>query len=223
MIKRPFQRVAVFIDTQNMYHSAKHVYSARVNFGALVEAAVADRQLIRAIAYVAKSKTGEESAFFEALVQSGIELKIKDVQEFSSGAKKADWDVGMAVDAMAISSHVDVVILVTGDGDFIPLVHYIQSHGALCEVVAFAESTNAQLREVASSFLDLSEDPEPFLIGYHKKGSHKSKNAKKEEPDDVELIEKALTEHHGPAIKHRRSSENDEETSTTGRNIRITY
>src|SRR4051812_24815789 len=112
MIQRPAQRLAVFIDTQNLYHSAKHLFNnARVNFPALVDAVAAGRNLVRAIAYVAKSKTGEEAGFFEALVQNGIELKVKDVQEFSSGAKKADWDVGMTVDAIAMSPRVDVVIL----------------------------------------------------------------------------------------------------------------
>lgn len=177
MIKRPEQRVAVFIDAQNMYHSAKHVYGARVNFAALVGAAVENREIIRAIAYVAKSKTGEESAFFEALVQNGIELKIKDVQEFASGQKKADWDVGMTVDAIAISQHVDVVILATGDGDFVPLVEYLHAHGILCEVTAFGESTNSRLREVADSFLDLSSDPDQFLIRPHVKHATNQKHA----------------------------------------------
>ncbi len=165
MIQRPDQRVAVFIDTQNMYHTAKHIHNSRVNFGHLVQAAVGSRQLVRAIAYVAKSKTGEEQAFFEALLQSGIELKIKDVQEFSSGAKKADWDVGMAVDAISIAPRVDVVILATGDGDFVPLVEYLRGHGVICEVISFAESTSQALREHADAFLDMSVDAERFLIG----------------------------------------------------------
>ena len=164
IIKKPEQRVAVFIDTQNMYHSAKHLFGGRVNFGAVVDAAVGERHLIRAIAYVAKSKTGEESAFFEALQQNGIELKIKDVQEFASGQKKADWDVGMTVDAIGVSPRVDVVVLATGDGDFVPLVEYLHGHGVLCEVVAFGESTNAKLREVADAFIDLSSDSKRFLI-----------------------------------------------------------
>jgi uncharacterized LabA/DUF88 family protein len=164
MITRSEQRVAVFIDTQNMYHSAKHLHNARVNFGALVEAAVGGRRLVRAVAYVAKSKTGEETAFFEAMRQTGIELKIKDVQEFASGAKKADWDVGMAVDAITMSSRVDAIVLATGDGDFVPLVEYLQTHGVLCEVVSFGESTNATLRERANAFLDLSSEPDRFLI-----------------------------------------------------------
>ncbi len=184
MFKRPDQRVAIFIDTQNMYHSAKHIFSARVNFPAVVAAAVGDRRVIRAIAYVAKSKTGEEQAFFEALTQNGIELKMKDVQEFASGQKKADWDVGMAIDAVAIAPKVDVVVLVTGDGDFVPLIEHLQSRGVLCEVVAFDASTNARLREIASSFLDLASDPDLFLIRPRRRGAPTKAQP---DPDDAPL------------------------------------
>lgn len=172
LTQRPDQRVAVFIDTQNMYHSAKHIFNRKVSFSSLVEAAVGPRILVRAIAYVAKSKDNTEQAFFDALQQQGIELKIKDVQEFSSGAKKADWDVGMAVDAIALSPKVDVIVLVTGDGDFVPLVEYLKGHGVICEVAAFKESTNAGLKAIADTFLDLSDDPDRFLI---KDGRHSEK------------------------------------------------
>jgi len=193
MIRRPDQRVAVFIDTQNMYHSAKHLFGGRVNFGAVVDAAVGERHLIRAIAYVAKSKTGEEQAFFDALLQSGIELKIKDVQEFASGQKKADWDVGMTIDAIGISPRVDVVILVTGDGDFVPLVEYLHSHGVMCEVVAFGESTNAKLREVCDAFLDVSEDPKTFLIHAHGAAKKHAPGKTEEENELAHLLDEDLT------------------------------
>ncbi len=184
MYKRPDQRVAIFIDTQNMYHSAKHLFSARVNFPAVVAAAVGDRRVIRALAYVAKSKTGEEQAFFEALTQNGIELKMKDVQEFASGQKKADWDVGMTIDAVEIAEKVDVVILVTGDGDFVPLIEHLHSHGVLCEVVAFEASTNARLKEVTSSFLDLASDPDLFLIRPRRRGANNSQSQNVDDEDD---------------------------------------
>jgi uncharacterized LabA/DUF88 family protein len=179
LTQRPDQRVAVFIDTQNMYHSAKNIFNRKVSFSNLVEAAVGPRILVRAIAYVAKSKDNAEAAFFDALQQQGIELKIKDVQEFSSGAKKADWDVGMAVDAIAISPKVDVVVLVTGDGDFVPLVEYLKGHGVICEVAAFKESTNATLRTVADSFLDLSGEPDRYLIGDGRPGMKRKPEGKK--------------------------------------------
>ncbi|MBP9869357.1 NYN domain-containing protein [Patescibacteria group bacterium] len=165
MLTRKDQRVAFLIDTQNMYHSAKHIHGARLAFGKVVESVADGRPVIRAIAYVAKSKTGEESAFFEALQGAGIELKVKDVQEFASGAKKADWDVGMAVDAVKLGEKVDVIVLLTGDGDFVPLVEYLHGRGVIVEVVAFAESTNAQLKQVADRFVDISKDAPECLIG----------------------------------------------------------
>jgi len=163
MVKRLAQRVAVLVDAQNMYHSAKHIHGARLNFGKAVEYAVGDRPIVRAIAYVAKSKTGEEEAFFEALVEAKIEPRIKDVQEYASGVKKADWDVGMAIDAVMLAEKVDVIILMTGDGDFIPLVQYLHGRGVIVEVAAFAESTNSGLREAVDSFINLSES-KTFLI-----------------------------------------------------------
>ena len=78
MVKHANQRVGVFIDTSNMYHSAKNLFNARVNFKAVLDAAVAGRQLIRAIAYVVRTKTGEEKPFFDALTSLGIEAREKD-------------------------------------------------------------------------------------------------------------------------------------------------
>jgi uncharacterized LabA/DUF88 family protein len=173
MIKHPAQRVAVLVDAQNMYHSAKHLYGARLNFGKAVQDAVAGRPLIRAIAYVAKSKTGEESAFFDALIEAKIEPKIKDVQEFSSGAKKADWDVGMAIDAVKLAEKVDVIVLLTGDGDFCPLIEYLHGHGVMVEVMAFAESTNADLRAMADSYFDLSSSRAYLLRAGRRTGTDK--------------------------------------------------
>lgn len=172
------QRIAVLIDTQNMYHSAKHIHGARLAFGKVVEAIAEHRPILRAIAYVAKSKTGEEQAFFDAMTDMGIELKVKDVQEFASGEKKADWDVGMAVDAVKLAEKVDVIVLMTGDGDFVPLVEYLHGKGVIVEVVAFAESTNAQLKAIADRFIDISEMGKQFLIGTKERTRITRKSAK---------------------------------------------
>src|SRR6185295_5653430 len=113
VIKHKEQRVGVFIDTQNLYHSARNLYNARVNFGAVVKEAVAGRKLVRAVAYVITTEAGDEKNFFEALEKQGIETKTKDLQIFADGAKKADWDVGLAVDAIKMSSRLDCVIIVS--------------------------------------------------------------------------------------------------------------
>lgn len=163
--KHKNQRVAVLIDVQNMYHSAKNIYKARTNFKEILKAAVAGRQLIRAIAYVIRTESGEEQPFFEALSKMGIELKVKDLQIFPGGMKKADWDVGLAIDAVRLADlAIDAIILVTGDGDVIPLVEYLKGKGRQVEVVAFGKSTSSKLREAADDFIDLGEDTKRFLI-----------------------------------------------------------
>lgn len=164
IIKHKDQRVAVFIDTQNLYHSAKNLYRARVNFANVLKESVAGRHLVRALAYVVTTETGEERAFFDALTKIGIETKTKDLQVFYGGAKKADWDVGMAVDAIALSSRLDAVILATGDGDFVPLAEYLQANGIQVEVIAFGKSASGRLREAADDFIDMSDQPKKFLL-----------------------------------------------------------
>ncbi len=167
IIKHPEQRVGVFIDTQNVYHSAKNLYHTRANFGNILKDSVAGRRLVRARAYSVTTESGEEKGFFEALAKIGIEMITKDLQIFYGGAKKADWDVGLAVDAITASPKVDTIILVTGDGDFVPLVEYLQSHsGCQVEVVSFGRSTSAKLKEAADDFLDLDEDPRRYLLNY---------------------------------------------------------
>lgn len=165
IIRHKEQRVAVFIDTQNLYHSAKNIHKAKVNFAAIVKAAVGERKLIRAISYVVTTESGEEQPFFEALEKAGIEVKTKDLQIFYGGAKKADWDVGMAVDAIKHAPKLDAIILATGDGDFVPLVEYVRSQGCQVEVITFGKSCSARLRETADDVIDMDEHPREFLIG----------------------------------------------------------
>lgn len=165
VIKHKEQRVGVFIDTQNLYHSARNLYKARVNFGAVLKEAVSGRKLVRAVAYVITTEAGDEKNFFEALGKLGIETKTKDLQIFAGGTKKADWDVGLAVDAIKMSPRLDSVVIVSGDGDFIPLVEYLQTIGVQVEVVSFGKSTSGKLREAVDDFVDLSENPRKYLIG----------------------------------------------------------
>lgn len=167
IVKHSEQRVGVFIDTQNLYHSAKNLYHARVNFGNVLKDSVAGRNLIRARAYVVTTEAGDEKGFFEALTKLGIEPRTKDLQVFFGGAKKADWDVGLAVDAITAAPKLDAVILVTGDGDFIPLVEYLRTHsGCQVEVVSFGKSTSGRLKDSCDDFLDLDVDPRRYLINY---------------------------------------------------------
>lgn len=165
VIKHSGQRVGIFIDTQNLYHSAKNLYKKRVNFAQLVKDGLAGRALIRAIAYVIRTESGEEQGFIDALEKAGIETKNKDLQIFYGGAKKGDWDVGIAVDAINLSPKLDAVILVSGDGDFVPLVEYLKyNRGCQVEVIAFGKSSSARLIDVADDFIDLDLNSKKYLI-----------------------------------------------------------
>lgn len=178
------QRVGVFVDVQNMYYSAKNLFASKVDFGKLLKESVGNRRLIRAFAYVIKADVGAEKEFFEALVQRGFEVKTKDLQVFYGGAKKGDWDVGLCMDVVRMLPKIDVMILVSGDGDYTDLLEYARSQGVRTEVAAFSETASGRLLEKTDDFLDMSEDPKRFLIrgpGYAQKmRSRKSSNGSKE-------------------------------------------
>lgn len=196
VIKHKEQRVGIFIDTQNIYHSGKNLYHSKVNFGQIVKDALENRSLIRAVAYVITTEAGDEKGFFDALTKMGIETKTKDLQIFGSGAKKADWDVGLAIDAVKMAPKLDAVILVTGDGDFVPLVEYLQmNEGCQVEVVSFKKSTSTKLIESADDFKDLDSDPQKYLINnkssFNTKGKIGKHNFKKRnnERNDIPMDE----------------------------------
>lgn len=164
MIKHKEQRVGVLVDVSNMYHSAKNLYKKKVNFKNVLDAAVANRKLIRSIAYVVSTENEEEAPFFEALSQQGFEVKMKELQIFAGGTKKGDWDVGIAMDAIKLSKKLDVIVLVSGDGDYLPLMEYLQVNaGCLVEVVSFKQTTSSRLIEESDDFVNLS-DIKKYLI-----------------------------------------------------------
>lgn len=174
------QRVGIFIDVQNLYHSAKNLYKSRVNFKELIKHLLGGRKLIRSVAYVVKTAASDEAnpaskgreaqqpegevAFFDALKQAGIELRVKDIQIYPGGAKKADWDVGMAVDAIRMAGFLDVVVLVTGDGDFLPLVDYLKwGMGTLVEVAAFSRTAKSEMKVQGDEFIAIEEIPKVLI------------------------------------------------------------
>jgi len=180
VISHKAQRVAVLIDAVNLYHSARHLYKSKVNFGEVLKEAVGDRQLVRAIAYVISTEGGEEKQFFDALTRVGIETKTKDLQIFVDGTKKGDWDVGITIDAVKLGEKADVVVLVTGDGDFIPLVEYLKNRfQAQTEGMGFARSTSSKLIEKLDAFTDLGTNPKKFLMGTRHQSKKRNSPKKK--------------------------------------------
>lgn len=159
------QRIGVFVDIQNMYYSAKYLYKAKVNFGAVLREAIHSRKLIRAIAYVIQTDELKEKSFFEALRKIGFEVKAKEIQIFAGGAKKGDWDIGIAMDTIELAPKLDAIVLVSGDGDFVPLVQHLKhALGCRVEVIAFGRSASAKLIEEADLFTDLDKQAGKYLL-----------------------------------------------------------
>ena len=162
------QRVGLFVDIQNLYYTARNVYNARVNFNAILKDAVGERPLVRAIAYGIKADMPEEQTFFDALKKAGFEVKLKELQSFYGGAKKGDWDVGIVMDIIKLIPKLDVVVLASGDGDYIPLLEYLQILGVRVELVSFGKSTSSKMREIIDHYLDLDNDPRKYLMPIRK-------------------------------------------------------
>ncbi len=158
------QRVGVFVDVQNMYYSAKNRYNSKVDFEALLSEAGKGRKLVRAFAYAIESDTPGDESFFELLEEFGYEVKKKELKVYYGGAKKGDWDMGIAIDAMKMASKLDVVCLVTGDGDFTALVEHLKANGVKVEIIAFSESASQKLIKSANEFVDMSDDQRKFLM-----------------------------------------------------------
>lgn len=164
MSRHKEQRVGLFVDVQNMYYSAKNLYNAKVNFQEILKSAIGRRKLVRAFAYVIKADIKEERNFFEALEKIGYEVKAKDLQTFIGGAKKGDWDVGIAMDTIRMAPKLDTVVLVSGDGDFRELVEYLKASGCRVEVIAFKRTASSKLIESADDFEDLERNKRRYLI-----------------------------------------------------------
>jgi uncharacterized LabA/DUF88 family protein len=157
------QRVGVFVDVQNMYYSAKQLYKRKVNFSHILKTAVQGRELVRAFAYVINADMKGEGNFHEALEKIGFEVRSKDLQTFYGGAKKGDWDVGIAMDVMRNAPKLDVVVVVSGDGDFQDLLEHVEALGCRTEVISFDQTTSSRLKGACDQFTDMGKD-KTFLL-----------------------------------------------------------
>lgn len=156
--------MGLFVDIQNLYYTARNVYNSRVNFNSILKDAVGDRPLVRALTYGIRAQMPEEQTFFDALQKAGFEVKLKDLQSFYGGAKKGDWDVGIVMDIIKLIPKLDTIILASGDGDFIPLLEYLQVLGMRVELVSFGKSTSSKMRELVDKHLDLDSDIKRYLM-----------------------------------------------------------
>ena len=163
-IARSFpQRIGIFIDVQNMFYSAKLLHQSKVDYGRLLREITGTRQLIRAIAYIVQKPDVNQSGFHEALTRFGYELKIKELKirpdpDGRGGTvAKGSWDVGMTIDALMMAPKLDTIVLVTGDGDYVPLVETLRCVGCRVEVVSFERSTSGELIKCADQYIPIQE------------------------------------------------------------------
>jgi uncharacterized LabA/DUF88 family protein len=150
------QRVGMFVDVQNMFYAAREKNS-RLDFEALLSAATGGRQLVRAVAYLVETKEIDQSNFIHLLQMKAYEVKRKPLKVRADHTAKGNWDLEMALDALTTSEHLDVVVLVTGDGDFVPLVRQLKLNGLRVEVYGFTASTAPDLREAADKFVPITK------------------------------------------------------------------
>lgn len=184
-LKNPDQRVAVFVDVQNLYYSAKALYGHKVNFDEILKEAVSGRKLVRAIAYTVRAEMPEEQGFFDALENIGFEVKTKELQTFVSGQKKGDWDVGIAVDILKMAPKLDAIVLCSGDGDFSELLHHAKAEGCRVEVISFGKSTSQKIHEEVDAFTDMDKESNRFTLS-----NKPTANNRKPAPKVTKPIEK---------------------------------
>lgn len=161
------QRVGVFVDVQNMFYAAKHLYNSKLNFSRLLESIARDRPLTRAIAYVVQTPEIDQSNFLAMLRSNGYEIRAKDLKQRPDGSAKGDWDMGLALDALSMVDRLDVVAIVSGDGDFVELVNYLKARGVRVEVYSFPYSTAEELRHSATEYFQMGTEmvinPQPRI------------------------------------------------------------
>ena len=158
------ERVSLFVDVQNMWYAARqqHGISARLDFEKLIQSALGDRRLIRAYAYLIQTPEVDQSGFVTMLEQFSYEVKRKDLRRRSDGSAKGDWDMEMAIDMIRMADKVDVVILASGDGDFVSLVQLLKELGPRVEVFSFPHNTARDLMEAADRYQPIDRS---LLIG----------------------------------------------------------
>ncbi len=153
----PAQRVGVLVDVQNMFYSAYDCFRGRLNYKKLLDTAAGNRQVVRALAYAMRDGNNQAS-FFTMLREVGFELRTKEPRVRPDGTRKGGWDIGIAVDALMLAPRLDVLVLVSGDGDFVELVHALRALGVKVEVYAFERSVGRELREAADLFVPIGEE-----------------------------------------------------------------
>ncbi|MBN2383692.1 NYN domain-containing protein [bacterium] len=153
------ERAALFVDVQNMFYAARQQFNGRLDFQRLLARVAVDRKLFKAIAYIVETPDIDQTHFITLLTKSGYEVKSKELRTRGDGSAKGNWDMEMAMDIISLLPKLDVMILVSGDGDFVPLVQKIKSESRVkCEIYGFEHNTAIDLKEIADKFQAIGRD-----------------------------------------------------------------
>lgn len=152
------QTVAVFVDVQNMYHSAKKTFGRNLSYSKMLRSCVRSRRLVRSLAYVIDREGVDQVSFFDHLRYCGFEVRKREVIERMDGSRKAEWELGMAMDMLTIADKVDTIIIVSGNGVFADLVPALRAKGVKVEACAFRESMSDLLQRAVDQYHFLGEE-----------------------------------------------------------------
>lgn len=154
----PAARVGVFVDSANVELAFDRL-RARADWKKVLNLLVDGRTLVRATAYSPvhddPGVSIETQRFAEPFLGKGFKVVTKPLKRFADGSIKANVDIEMALDIMEMLDRLDVVCLVSGDGDFQRLVEVVQGKGVRVEVIAVGSSIASELRHAADRYIDL--------------------------------------------------------------------
>ncbi|MGR4068668.1 NYN domain-containing protein [Billgrantia sp. C5P2] len=147
------EKVAIFVDVQNVYYTVREAYGRNFDYNKFWAEATAGREVVKAFAYAIDRGDQKQREFQNILRAIGFEVKLKPFIQRSDGSAKGDWDVGITLDAIEYAEQADVIVLVSGDGDFDLLVNKIREvHGKKVEVYGVPQFTAASLMRAASEY-----------------------------------------------------------------------
>lgn len=150
------EKVAIFVDVQNVYYTARQAFGQNFDYNLFWSKATNNRELVKAVAYAIDKGDRKQNEFQNILRAIGFEVKLKPFIQRSDGSAKGDWDVGITIDAMEFATSVDVIVLVSGDGDFDLLAKKIRDDwGKRVEVYGVAKLTANSLVDAASEFFPI--------------------------------------------------------------------
>ncbi|MBF2056157.1 MAG: NYN domain-containing protein [Cyanobacterium sp. T60_A2020_053] len=150
-------RVAIFIDGSNLFYAALQL-GVEIDYTKLLYRLTAGAKLLRAFFYTGVDRTNEkQQGFLLWMRRNGYRVIAKDLVQLPDGSKKANLDVEIAVDLMALVGSYDTAVLVSGDGDLAYAVDAVSYRGARIEVVSLRSMTSDSLINVADRYIDLDQ------------------------------------------------------------------